>query len=328
MSFTSLRSLYDSGELPTVVSDSPNLLYGFSSKGLKTLSVVDLCSDPSLAPREVILVAAVPAKHPNAPLRNALKNSATLFIPLLAFSYDDRAIEYLIRQLASVDFVSACERSRRLIEYVQHVREPIQVSSPGCHLTISLGDNVDLFAPKLTPRIAEGESISIIQFLEVGIIPNQELTSFDVNGTLLCDGVSIAHHLHSHFQSGPLADEAWNLFCEVRLNRGFPLMLEVQDSRMSAVRTKDGIDILQRILPLTDSMLRGRLTEVAFGSLDPSSETDWSINSQLNEPAGGVHLGLGAGETASHIDFVSARARLLNFIDFYEDFAQVGEAGS
>lgn len=326
MSFASLRSLYESGELPTVISDSPALLHGFSSVGFKTLSVVNLCADPSHAPKEVILVAAIPSKHPNASLRNALRNSATLFIPLLAFSYDDRAIAYLISRLKSLDFLSACERSRQLVEYVQHISEPIQVSSPGNHLTIRLGDNVDVFAPKLVPKISVGESISIIQFLEVGIVPNQELSSFDVNGTLLCEGVSIAHHLHTHFQSGPVAEEAWNIFSEVRLKEGFPLMLKVNDSRITAVITKKGIDILHKILPLTDEMLRGQLTEVAFGSLNPSSETDWSINSQLNEPAGGVHLALGAGETASHIDFVSPHARILNFTDFYASVAQLREA--
>ena len=57
-------------------------------------------------------------------------------------------------------------------------------------------------------------------------------------------------------------------------------------------------------------MHRGNITEVGFGSLPSSETTDWSINSQLNEPAGGVHLALGAGETAAHIDFVSPNAMI------------------
>lgn len=317
MNFASLRSLYESGELPTVVSDSPALLKGFSSMGFRTLSVADLCSDQRLAPRETILVAATPARHPNATLLDALRNSATLFIPLLAFSYDERSIAYLIRRLISIDFSDACKQSRRIVEYVQHTEEPIYVSSEGCHLTIELGKNVNVFAPKLVPRISGGESISIIQFLEIGLVPNQELTSFNVNGTLSCEGVSIAHHLHSHFQSGQIAEKAWNIFDEVRYEGGFPLILEIRDSEVTALRTTGGVDILQRIIPLTDEMLRGRLTEVGFSSLNPSSETDWSINSQLNEPAGGVHLALGAGESASHIDFVSSHAQLLNFTDYY-----------
>lgn len=317
MAFASLRSLYESGQLPTVVSDSPTLLDGFASIGFYTLSVAELCLNPSLAPEEVILVAATPAKHPNIDLCNALRNSAVLFIPLLAFSYDDCSVAYLRKRLTALDFSAACEQSRRILEYVQHTNEPIKVASEACQLTIELGANIDVFAPKLVPQIAIGESISIIQFLEIGLVPNQELTSFNVNGTLLCDGVSIAHHLHSHFKSGPIADKAWKIFENVRLKGGFPLILEIYNSEIVYIKTKRGNDILPQILPLTDEMLRGQLTEVGFGSLSPSCDTDWTINSQFNEPAGGVHIALGAGETASHIDFVSSHAHILNFRDYY-----------
>ncbi|HHX8939429.1 TPA: hypothetical protein ACVPL5_001331 [Yersinia enterocolitica] len=310
--YLSLRGLFDSGELPTVVSDSSFLLNGFSSVGFKTLNIDDLCSDPSLGPKEVILVAAAPASHPNERLRDALRNSATLFIPLLAFAYDQRSISYLINRLLILDFLEACERSRRIVEFIQHIDEPIYVSSNGGNLTIELGDNVDVFAPKLVPKITIGESISIIQFLEVGLVPNKELTSFNVNGTFLCDGVSIAHHLHTHLQSGPIAEEAWRILNDVREKGGFPLTLHINNSAVSAIKTTDDLDLLPILMPLTDEMLRGQLTEVAFGSLTPSDETDWSINSQLNEPAGGVHIALGAGELGAHIDFVSPYAEILN----------------
>lgn len=316
MSFTSLRNLYETRELPTVVSDSQYLLDGFSSIGFRTLSVGELCVDPSLAAKEIILVAATPAKHPNVTLLNALQQSAVLFVPLLAFAYNHSSIDYLIKRLTTLDFLAACERSRLLVEYIQHVNEPIQVVSRGCQLTIELGTNVDVFAPKLVPQIALGKSISVIQFLEVGLVPNQELSSFNVNGMLLCDGVSIAHHLHSHFESGPIAEKAWKIFESTRSRGGFPLIIEIENSEPVSIKTKHGSDILHQICPLTDEMLRGRLTEVGFASLDPSPDTDWTINSQLNEPAGGIHVALGAGETASHIDFISSQAQISNFTDY------------
>lgn len=316
MAFASLRSLYESGELPTIVSDSPYLLNGFSSLGFRTLSIAELCSEPGLAPKEVVLVAATPAKHPNVSLRNALLKSAVLFVPLLAFAHDERSIAYFIKRLTALDFFAACENSRSLVEYVQHTKEPIEVATNSCRLTIELGSNVDVFAPKLEPSIEIGESISVIQFLEVGLVPNQELTSFNVNGSLICDGVSIAHHLHSHFESGPIAENAWTTFRRVRSTSGFPLVFEIRDSKAVSLKTRLGEDILDQILPFTDEMLRGHLTEVAFASLSPSFDTDWTINSQLNEPAGGVHVALGAGETAAHIDFVSSSAQILNFTDY------------
>jgi hypothetical protein len=58
-------------------------------------------------------------------------------------------------------------------------------------------------------------------------------------------------------------------------------------------------------------LLHEYLTEVGFGSLEPCAETDWSVNSQLNEPSGGIHLALGAGDEAAHIDFVSPFAKVI-----------------
>jgi hypothetical protein len=74
---------------------------------------------------------------------------------------------------------------------------------------------------------------------------------------------------------------------------------------------RDGIDIADRLLPLTDEMMRGGLTEVAFGASAASDDTHWTVNSQLNEPPGGFHLGIGAGEFAAHIDFIAPRATFL-----------------
>ncbi len=130
------------------------------------------------------------------------------------------------------------------------------------------------------------------------MVPNFDRKSFEVNGQLVVHGVTIAHHLHSHSKSGPFADEAWSILSGLRAAGRFPLVLTVVDSEVTAILSRDGEDFVNRILPLTDETLRGRLTEVSIGSLEPSLETDWSINSQLNEPAGGIHLGIGAGEEA------------------------------
>jgi hypothetical protein len=37
---------------------------------------------------------------------------------------------------------------------------------------------------------------------------------------------------------------------------------------------------------------------------------DWSVNSQLNEGVGAVHLGFGEGITGAHMDFVIDQVRL------------------
>ena len=311
--FAEIRNIFTSGKLPVAISDSPYLLNKFTNLGFNTLSIHDVCNGLIEAPDEVILIPVASAEHPNIKLHNALKRSSVLLIPMLAFSSSQHSIDYLVLRLIQLNFTNACEKSRLMVEFIQQLKTPMSVISPECNLTIELGQNVRIFAPKLKPNISSGEWISIIQFLEVGLIPNEEYNAFNVNGSLLCSGVSIAHHLHAHFTSGPIADEVWDYLNQLRLDKKFPLKLDVNDSEVVSIKTRNGENILENIKPFTDHMLYGRLTEVGFGSLEPSDATDWSINSQLNEPSGGVHLALGAGEKAAHIDFISPYAKIANF---------------
>ena len=308
MYFSELKKLFGGDEFPVIISDSQYLLESFASYGFITIDTNKVCENMELAPINVVLIPAIPSIHPNFELRDALKNSAVLLIPLLAFSYDRPAIEYLIERLKTLDFSAACKQNKRAIEFVQHVDVPINVLTDGCALTIELGNNPDVFAPKLEPSISKGEWISIIQFLEIGLVPNEEDTSFNVNGKLSCNGVSIAHHLHAHYEYGSKAEKAWDILNNYQSNGKFPIVLEIKNSKMIAIFTNDGENILEHIKPFTDEVMQGRLTEVAFGSLELSNNINWSINSQLNEPAGGVHIALGAGETGAHIDFVSSKA--------------------
>ena len=306
--FDGLRQLFGTGNLPTVVSDSPYARKQFAAQGFTVLTPNSISSRETNAPHEVLFVPSVPSVHPNPELLAVLKDSAVLVVPLLAFSSSDRDVDYLVKRLKLLCFETACKKNLQLIEFIQHVKKPITVKSTGCSLTVELGENVDVMVPKISPEISVGEWISIIQYLEVGLVPNSENSSFLVNGTLSCDGIVVAHHLHTHFKSGPIASEAWQLFKDLRLNGQFPLIIEIENSTVQSILTNDGSGLADNILVLTDEIMRGNLTEVAFAALPMSDETDWSLNSQLNEPAGGVHVGIGSGENAAHIDFISPQA--------------------
>ncbi len=306
--FSGLRELFGKNVLPTVLSDSPYVLRKFGDSGFKTLSLDAVSNRNVVAPVDVLLVPAIPSVHPNEELLSALKHSAVLVVPLLAFAAGTREVDYLHMRLSTLSFSETTKKNLELIEFIQHTDSPIIVHSPDCCLVVELGDDVDVMVPKVAADIAVGQWISIIQYLEIGLVPNSSNSSFKVNGTLSCEGVSIAHHLHSHFESGPIAAEAWRFFDKLRADGQFPLTLEIEQSRLKSILTIDKVEVLHSILPLTDKIMRGGLTEVAFAALAASEETNWAINSQLNEPAGGFHVGIGAGENAAHIDFVSPYA--------------------
>ncbi|TCB77252.1 hypothetical protein [Acinetobacter sp. ANC 4173] len=308
MEFSGIRKLFGNTELPTVVSDSSYVLTRFSGSGFCVLHMDEVTSKKIIPPTKILLIPALPSVHPNENLLEALKQSAVLVVPLLAFSSGNKDVDYLLDRLSSLCFESTTKKNLELTEFIQYLDTPIIVESSKCKLMVELGDDVDIMVPKVEANIAIGQWVSIIQYLELGLVPNANNNSFKVNGTLSCDGVTIAHHLHSHFTAGPLALQAWQVFEELRANNQFPLILEIEQSILKSILTNDGIEVLHRILPLTDEIMRGSLTEVAFAALSASGDTDWSINSQLNEPAGGFHIGIGAGEQAAHIDFVSPNA--------------------
>ncbi|MCR9221867.1 MAG: hypothetical protein NXI21_16705 [Alphaproteobacteria bacterium] len=306
--FAGVRGLFPAEAPPTVISDSPAVLERFRGGGFSVASIADLAAGAVTPPVSAVLAPAAPARHPMPALNAALRESAVLLVPLLGFASEDRAVDYFFERLRSLDFAAACEKSRQSLEFIQHQKEPVAIGCQGRELRVALGETLDVFAPKLAPAIARGECISIIQFLEIAMVPNDAYDGFTVDGDLLCEGVSIAHHLHAHFEAGPIAHKAWGLLQGEYAAGRFPLTLSVRDSAVVSIRNARGEDLLDRVLPLTDPVYRGRITEFAIGSLDPAATVDWSVNSQLNEPAGGVHLGLGAGETGAHIDFVSPRA--------------------
>lgn len=307
-SFEGLKQLFGRTELPSVVSDSAYVLDVFRASGFESLEVSSVSSQTVDVPPAVLLVPAAPSIHPNHELLASLENSAVLVVPLLAFAYGESEIDYLIQRLSNLSFADSCERNRELLEYVQHKDGPITIEGNGCRLIVELGDEVDIMIPKVVPNIAIGEWISIIQYLEVGLVPNRTHSSFRVNGQLAVEGVTVAHHLHSHSWSAPIANEAWSLLHGLRSAGLFPLVLTIENSMVLNIVSKDGADFTGRLLQLTDEIMRGGLTEVAFGALEASDETDWTLNSQLNEPAGGFHVGIGAGESAAHIDFIAPRA--------------------
>jgi hypothetical protein len=257
----------------------------------------------------VVLILTAEAFSQGGDWRTALKESAVLVVSLLAFASEPDDVRYLSRRLCDVAFGQVCSRSSRIIDFVRSTRKLITIDSAGGQLVADLGSEVWAMTPKLDPMIAPGECVSIIQFLEVALQPEQKSGTVVVRGQFQCDGVVVAEHLNAQSNAAPPASGAWKLFEELRAAGRFPLLLTFESSQVVSILTRDGAEIVDLVLPLTDGdTSRNDLTEVAFASWEPSEEANWAMNSQLNEPAGGIHLGIGSRSSRVHIDFISPRA--------------------
>lgn len=309
--YDSVSQLFASGSLPVVVSDSNYVLKSFDAAGFPVLplSTINLAAERIL--EEVILAIVDHRKVPtHEDLETVLGQSAVLIAPLMSFCGSHRSIDYFVSRLKEIDFVVSCANSRDRLEQLQSLKKPLSVSSQDCELIIELGDKLEVFAPKLDPTIKQGEWISVSQFLEVALIPNEDYSSFNVGGKLSCDGISIAIHGHNYNVAKLSASKAWSIFSEIRNSGGFPLTLSFENSKVLEIRTFNGEDILDDIKPLTDDTFHGFLIEVGFASQTPDSGIDWTINSQINEGSGGIHVALGTGIDAAHIDFISPYAKV------------------
>ncbi|MCV6621627.1 MAG: hypothetical protein OIF51_07730 [Cellvibrionaceae bacterium] len=307
-SFKNLTKLFKSGALPVVISDSDYVLNAFSLEGFDVCTLSNALSQRGDF-KEVLLAVVDPSASPSSDIFDkTFANSSVLICPLMSFGADTKSIDYFISTLKNIDFEIACENGRNCLEKLQSQEGAITVSTLGKNLSVELGEDLEVFAPKVNPVIKPGEWISVSQFLEIALIPNKDYSCFNVNGEFVCEGVSVAFHRHNYEESGPLAHEAWGIFQKIRESKDFPITLSVIDSEVVSIKTNSNQEILELIKPLTDEVFHGKLIEVAFASLLPSKKTDWNINSQLNEAAGGVHLALGTGVKAAHIDFVCPTA--------------------
>jgi hypothetical protein len=303
--YRNLTKLFSSRKLPVIISDSNYVLDAFFRQGFDVISLIEV-GESECAPDEVLLANISPENSLKAEkFEKTFGNSSVLIVPLMSFSGDNRSIDYFISRLKDIDFEEACIRGKARLEQIQNLSVPLEITYKGCSLVVELGQDIDVFVPKIIPTINKGEWISVSQFLEVALIPNEKYTCFKVDGEFICEGISVAFHRGNHGIAKPIANEAWRIFSDLRNQKKFPLMLEIKNSEVTKILTSDGEDILKLIRPLTDEVFHGRLIEVSFASLSPSEDTDWSINSQINEAAGGVHLALGTGVKAAHIDFIS-----------------------
>lgn len=307
--FENLSCLFPSGSQPLVITDSSLVEGLFGQAGFKTQPLESFKRGAEL-PKELILVSTAASSFYDArQLQQAPFGSSILDIPLVSFVGDlDKAVPYLLSRLQTLDFASACRTSLRAVEAIQQATQPIRVTSRQRELRVELGEDVHIAQPHVEPLIRQGEMISLGQFLEVGLVPNKAGTSFAVYGELVCDGASVAHHHRNHEKSEPCALAAWTSLGRIRKAGGFPLLLSIHDSRVTSITTAMGDEVLSDFLPLTDRVFRGHLIEFALASLPASASTDWAINSQINEAAGGVHVALGTGVNAAHIDFIASSA--------------------
>ena len=309
-----LQPVFD-GAVPLVLTDSRELLHRLHQEEVSALHFEHLAG---LAPHERANVLAVPTNPVDVAnhemWRRYFADSRVLIVAGIAFDPSVEAVMYTLEAMSRSSFVDAARRNVELLDAVAS-SETMVVTSRGEMLT-GVFSEITMLRPKVEPELEPGEWESVGAYFEVGLVsvPDEFMAGikpgFDVHGTFVADGVSVAVHRHVGDSVRAMADGAWALLGEFARTDEFPLRLTVEHSVLREVATASGRDIAAQLLELTNAGLGGMLTEFSFSSnaaMRPQ-EIDWGVNSQMNEGAIGVHVAVGEGLTGAHIDFIAVDA--------------------
>lgn len=303
------------GESPLFLTDSRELLLWMQERDFSALHFEHVTGLTAQERANLVALPTTPTDVGNHDLwREYFADSRVLIVAGIAFDPSLEAMTYTLEHIARSSFVDAARLNSELLDSVA-TSERIVVTSADAELHCRFGE-ITMLRPKVEPELEPGEWESVGAYFEVGLVsqPDEFMTGikpgFDVDGEFVADGVSVAVHRHVGEEVRAMADGAWSLLRGLEQAGDFPLRLSVENSVLRKVVTGSGRDIAPELLDFTNAGLGAMLTELSFSSnaaMRPEG-IDWSVNSQMNEGAIGVHLAVGEGLTGAHIDFIAVDA--------------------
>jgi hypothetical protein len=289
------------GEIPVLVTDDRTLLEALEALPFEAVLLDEL----EVAPPAVALLGTDFARLGRRNLSQTFMDSRVLWMPLASFDPSLEAAIYSTTLLLESDFESAVGLNRQWTSTLIEWEGELRFEGPGTSITCLLGDPLPA-ATQLDVQLAPGQWRSVGGFNEVSIQADREdiTQSFHVNGALYANGLATARHAGMPKDIIPLHSEACELIRTVA-ESGEDVRLDIEASRVTHCWVGNE-DIYETLRRLTNPEYDMHILEFAVGTNHfPSSKIDWSINSQMNEGAGGIHVGIGEGLTGAHIDFIS-----------------------
>lgn len=304
------------GRSPTLISDSPALVQWLTAQGCEAflLEVGAVEKLPKRHRQNVVMIPATDQAFSFYVLDRAFRGSRVLIVPVIAFDPALEAAQYTVEMVSRSDFTAAVTQNRAWLDLVQYAAEPLVFEGRAGRLECEIKERVQLMAPRTETMLLPGEWEAVGMYFEVPMIPDNEdffHPGYIVNGHLEIHGAAVARHRQMPAPLVPLHTEAWELMLGLLTEGGFPLEVEVRDSRLVGA-TAGGRDITQNLLRLSNEKLELLLIEVAF-STNPSLRAnmlDWKVNSVMNEGIQGIHIAVGDGLTGAHIDLICADLEL------------------
>ncbi len=292
--------------LECVICDAEPVLMAARARGWPCVRSIAEAVDAAGRPAWCLLIATSTETLHDPGLRTFLATTRTLYLGLQAFDPSPSAAAYTLEMLARSDLGAAVRRNRRWVRIIERRRELLFRSGSTPALLSCIPADAIEAGTCVSLALAPGSLVSVGALCEVELERFAEPDPpFVVNGELIVDGALFA--LADDFAGDRAAARACGeeVFAAAQQR---PLSLSIRDNRLIACRDAQGRSLLPELAAAVDGRLW--LTEFAIGT-NRLRRPNFAINAQINEGAGGIHVGLGGGEHGLHLDFVARSARLV-----------------
>jgi hypothetical protein len=290
----------------TIVCDDTSIARAVAAAGWQ--DVRDLAHSnawPAHPIQHAVLLCADWTTPMDPRLADVLHSCTVLHVPLFAFDATPPVAVYTMEMLRLSDFSKAVERNRATVAFLG--REPSYRftgrNGQATDLECILADDI-VVATALTAEMKTGVATPLGIFFEVEMECDEaQRRAFRVSGSLDVDGVLCAVAENFAGDPGPARAVAARVQAAARPGG---LRLVIEDNVVVSCTTPAGRSCLPELTEVFGDDLG--LSEFAIGT-NRLPRPDFSLNAQVNEGAGGIHVGLGGGAAMVHMDFVSLHAR-------------------
>ncbi|MGH9125735.1 MAG: hypothetical protein ACRDZ8_13560 [Acidimicrobiales bacterium] len=244
-------------------------------------------------------------------VRQQFSPAAVLVLPIYSFDDSYEAIEYTLQLMLATDYCDACRRNEEWLDLLRDKPDgQFRFLGVNTDLRCQLHDQL-VASTSLAPVIEKGEWVSIADYCEVSVTAPSQLDwcgAFTIDGHAEASGMLVAEDSRVTPTGRQRVEEAKGL--RRRILKNAPVSLEVTSGVLTSV-VAGGREWVREISDVTNPDYGLHTLELGLGS-NPgiAALVDWTINSQLNEGVGRVHLGYGEGMTGAHMDFIIDRATL------------------
>jgi hypothetical protein len=301
-----LRDVFPNGESIYAVADDERLAAAAGELGCIPVMLQDLTVIPPGANVIVFLKRTFITER----LRRAFRSAAALVVPISSFDSGMDAALYTQQLVFRTDYAAACARNRHWVETITNEPGPLIFASedpgdgqPRTELTCRLGDDIRADTC-LKPQLTAGDWVSIGSYCEFALVATSidDTRSLDIDGTVQVAGILTAEDARATAEGTERCRAAREL--RQTMAALAPITLRMEGGLLASVMAGEE-DFTDALLQVTSPEYGRNLLELGIGTNEEILPwVDWSVNSQLNEGAGPVHLGFGDGITGAHVDFL------------------------